>query len=138
MSLDTNQWYYVVGVYDGTNISTYVNGVLRASTNFAGVPRPNTNSLIPLTFGARADGASGYFTYSGSIDEAALYNVALSPSRILAHYQAGTNTVPQTSYSQVVLADAPVGYWRFNEPPDPTAANLGTLGSAVTGSYIYN
>jgi hypothetical protein len=138
MSLDTNQWYYVVGVYDGTNISTYVNGVLRASTNFAGVPRPNTNSLIPLTFGARADGASGYFSYSGSIDEAALYNVALSPSRILAHYQTGTNTAPQTPYSQAVLADAPIGYWRFNEPPDPTAANLGTLGSVATGNYIYN
>jgi concanavalin A-like lectin/glucanase superfamily protein/Ig-like domain-containing protein/immunoglobulin I-set domain protein len=138
MGLDTNQWYHVVGVFDGTNISTYVNGILAASSNFVNTPRPNTNSTIPLTFGARADGAAGYFTYSGLIDEAAVYDVALSPARILAHYQAGTNPLPATAYSQVVLADAPAGYWRFNEPQDPPAVNLGTFGSAGTGSYVYN
>ena len=138
LALDTNQWYYVVGVFDGTNISVYVNGALGGTTNFTSTPRPNTNSLIPLTFGARADGASGYFVYSGQIDEAAVYDAALSPARILAHYQAGTNASPATPYSQVVQADSPAGYWRFNEPADPPAANLGTLGSAATGSYIYN
>ena len=138
LTLDTNRWYHVVGVFDGTKISTYVNGALGATVSFAGTPRQNTNSAIPLTFGARADGALGYFTYGGQLDEAAIYDVALTPAQILAHYQAGTNTAPSVPYKQVVLADAPAGYWRFNEPGDPPAANLGTLGSAATGSYIYN
>jgi hypothetical protein len=138
LNLDTTRWYHVVGVYDGTNISTYVNGVLGATTNFTGSVRPNTNSAIPLTFGGRADGASGYYSYAGQIDDAAVYDKALSPARILSHYQTGTNSAPATPYSQVILADAPVGYWRFNEPPDPPAANLGTLGSAGTGNYFYN
>jgi hypothetical protein len=138
MTLDTNRWYHVVGVFNATNISIYVNGVLGTNTPFNGTPRPNTNSAIPLTFGARADGASGFFTYGGNIDEAAVYDVALSPARILAHYQAGTNAAPSTPYSQVVLADAPAGYWRFNEPADPVAADIGTLGSSVNGNYIYN
>ena len=138
MSIDTNRWYHVVGVYDGTNISLYVNGVLGVTTNFTGVPRANTNSAIPLTFGARADGVSGFFTYSGAIDEGAIYNTALSPARILAHYQAGTNAAPSTPYNQVVSADAPAGYWRFNEPADPPAANLGTLGAGGNGGYIYD
>jgi hypothetical protein len=138
MSIDTNRWYHIVGVYDGTNISMYVNGVLGVTTNFNGVPRANTNSAVPLAFGARSDGVNGFFTYSGAIDEGAIYDTALSPARILAHYQAGTNTAPPTPYNQVVLADSPAGYWRFNEPPDPPAANLGTLGGDVTGSYIYD
>lgn len=138
LALDTNQWYHVVGVYDGTNITTYVNGVLGTNTAFVSTPRVNTNSSIPLTFGARANGSQGFFTYSGLIDEAAVYDTALSPARIAAHYQAGTNASPATPYSQVIQADAPAGYWRFNEPGDPPAANLGTLGSAGTGSYTYD
>ena len=135
MALDTNRWYHVVGVFDGIKMSTYVNGLLAGSSNFVSTPRPNTNSAIPLTFGARADGFDGYFTYSGLIDEAAVYDVALSPDRILAHYQAGTNAAPPTPYSQVILTDSPVGYWRFNEPTDPPAASIGTLGAVGTGSY---
>lgn len=138
MTLDTNRWYHVVGVFDGATISTYVNGVLGASTPFNFAPRQNTNSAIPLTFGARADGSFGYFPYSGLIDEAAVYDVALSPARILAHYQAGTNAAPLVPYNQVVLADSPAGFWRFSEPADPIAINLGSLGAAGNGAYIYN
>ena len=138
MTLDTNQWYHVVGVFDGTNISTYVNGILAASSNFVSTPRPNTNAAIPLTFGARADGVAGYFTYSGLIDEAAIYDAILSPAQIMAHYQAGTNTALATPYSQVILGDGPAGYWRFNEPSDPPALNLGTSGAVGTGSYAFD
>ena len=138
MNLDTDRWYYVAGVYDGTRIITYVDGILRASSNFVAAPRPNTNTAIPLTFGSRADGADGAFEYNGTIDEAAVYDVALSASQIMAHYRAGTNVSPSVPYGQVILADNPAGYWRFNEPPDPSAANLGTLGAVGTGSYIFN
>jgi hypothetical protein len=138
ISLDTNKWYHLVGVYDGTNISIYVDGVLGATTVFDTTPRPNTNTAIPLTFGARADGAAGSYEFGGLIDEAAVYDVALSPAKIMAHYQAGTNAAPSTPYSQVILADNPAGYWRFNEPPDPPAVNVGTLSSAGNGSYAYN
>ncbi len=138
MTIDTQQWYHVVGTYDGTNINIYVDGALGGSTPLASELRANTNSDVPLTFGARADGVSGFFTYAGQIDEAAVYDVALSPAQILAHYQAGTNAAPATPYSQVILNDAPAGYWRFNEPADPPAVNAGTLGSAATGSYVYN
>ena len=138
LTIDTNQWYHVVGVYDGTNINTYVNGALGASAHFPNALRPNTNSAIPLTFGARADGSAGFFTYSGLIDEAAVYDAALSPDQVLSHYQAGTNSTPAKPYSQVILADNPAGYWRFNEPSDPVAANIGSLGHAADGGYVYN
>jgi len=137
LPLSTDQWYHVVGVYDGTNIKLYVNGTQAASSVFTSTPRPISNSAIPLTFGARADGASGYWTYKGSIDEAAVYPVALTPTQIQAHYEAGTSASPATPYHQLVLADAPTGYWRLAEPADPVAVNLGTLGAAGDGSYLY-
>lgn len=136
MDLSTDEWYHVVGVYDGTNIKIYVNGVERATTVFTSTPRGNSNPDIPLTFGARADGASGYWNYNGSIDEAAVYTTALTPGRILAHYEAGIAAAPATPYQQVVLSDTPAGYWRLSEAGDAFAVNAGTLGSAVDARII--
>jgi len=130
--VNPNAWYHIVGTFDGTNIKLYINGSLAASAAIAGTFRQNTNSAIPLTFGSRADGASGYYASAATFDEAAYYTTALSDAQVLAHYQAGTNALPPTPYKQVILNDSPVGYWRFNEPPDARMANLGTLGSAAT------
>jgi hypothetical protein len=135
MTLDPAQWYHVVGTFDGTNILLYTNGLLAASNTIAGTFRPNSNTGIPLTFGARADGASGYFESVANFDEAAYYTTVLDPGRVLAHYQAGTNASPSTPYQQVVLNDSPMEYLRFNEPPDINAVNIGALGSAANGLY---
>jgi hypothetical protein len=138
MDLKTDQFYHVVGVFDGSRIKLYVNGSLVANNAFTSTPRPNSNSSIPLTFGARADGVSGYFNYTGTIDEAAIYNAALSDAQILAHYQAGIdpNPTPATPYFQVVKNDSPVGYWRLNEAGDAIAANAGTLGAGANAKII--
>jgi len=138
MALDTTKWYHVVGVYNGTTITVFVNGVSGTPVTFAGTPRANTNSAIPLTFGARALGASGAYSYNGSLDECAIYNTALSAAQIQAHYAAGTNAAPATAYAQVVLGDSPAGYWRLNELGDPAAANSGSFGASARGSYYYD
>ena len=135
--LNPAAWYHVVGTFDGTHILLYVNGDLQGSNSIAGTFRPNTNSAIPLTLGSRADGAAGYFTSAATFDEAAYYNTAMSAAQVLTHYQTGTNAAPVTPYRQTVLNDTPVGYWRFNEPGDPAAVNLGTLGSAANGKFLY-
>lgn len=139
--IDTNAWYHVVGVFDGSSIKLYTNGALAASTALpsGATYTPTANTAIPLTFGARADGASGYFTYTGYVDEPAFYSKALTDVQVLSHYQAGTSASPATPYEQVVLADSPAGYWRLDEvdPVTPVAANLGSLGSAADGGYYY-
>jgi hypothetical protein len=133
--LDPNAFYHVVGTFDGTNLKLYLNGALVATTPISGTFRNNANPAIPMTFGARANGASGSFTSIATFDEAAYYGTALSAAQVLAHYQAGTNASPVTPYNQVVSSDSPAGYWRFNEPPDVKAVNIGTLGSAASGTY---
>lgn len=145
MSLDTNSWYHVVGVYNqtatpgGTNIVLYVNGV-PVSTNsvFATpyAPIPAASNTVSMAFGARSDGASGYFGYAGSIDEPAFYSSALSDAQVAAHYSAGTNASPGTPYQTVIASDSPAGYWRLNETYGPAAANLGS--SAASGNYSDN
>jgi hypothetical protein len=137
VAIDTNSWYHIVGVSDGASMKLYINGALAATTALTAAARPNTNTNIGMTFGARSDGTSGFFTYSGGIDEPAVYSTALSASQILAHYQAGTNALT-ANYSGVILADSPAGYWRLSEPGDLAAVNSGTLGAAANASYLYN
>ena len=120
-------WYHVAVTFDGTTATVYVNGV--ASTN--DVPTgyvPGTAG--PLTVGVRSDNA---FFWQGAADEVALYPAALSPARILAHYQAGTNVAPATPYNTEVAADNPVEYLRLGEGvfAGRKADNLGTLGGWI-------
>ena len=110
LQVSTNEWYHVVGTYDGSTISLYVNGELANSVAAGGPFRPNVK--YPLTFGARSNGS---YTYTGLLDEAAFYTNALSASQVLAHYQAGTNSAPSVPYSQLILGDNPAGYWRLDE-----------------------
>ncbi len=42
---------------------------------------------------------------------------------------------PACNYSETVLADNPIAYWRLGEASGTTAVNLGSLGSAVDGTY---
>jgi hypothetical protein len=125
-------WYHLVLTFDGTTATLYENGVVAQS-------QATTNTLnggfvanvdAPLTVGCRS---SLNFFWPGEAAEAATYTSALSAARVSAHYTAAT-TAPAT-YVTTVNADSPVLFYRFREPADVTAANLGTLGSAATGKY---
>jgi len=135
--LDTAKYYHVVAVYDGSSAKMYTNGVLAMSTAMPGgsTYRPTANTAIPLTFGARADGTSGYFTYNGTLDEPAIYATALSAGQILTHYQNGTNALRGAAYPTVVQGDGALGYWRLGEGGSPVAANIGSLVNG-NGGYV--
>ncbi len=139
MTLDTNQWYHIVGTYKHNNpnrgLTIYVNGVTLTNVSVTGHYENVTTNTIPLTFGARADGDFGFWTYLGSIDEPAFYPYLLTSAQILQHYQIGTNAAPGTNYQTVILSHSPAGYWRLNENLGPAAANLGS--SAAPGQYLY-
>jgi hypothetical protein len=83
-------WHHVVGVCDQvhSNIVLYVDGISNAvgAATASGI----LNSTHPVSLGARQSGAAtGYdLQFNGTIDEAAVYAVALTPSQVLAHYYA--------------------------------------------------
>jgi hypothetical protein len=88
------QWHHVAGVYDGTNMSLYVDGTLDVSQPATGLISQNSS---PLCIGANAQAyvpscgcnQPGYF-FDGLIDEVSIYNRALTALEIQAIYAAGS------------------------------------------------
>lgn len=76
-------WHHLVLTYDGTTGKAYIDGSQVGSKNFSA---PAT-TLNRTAIGALLR-ASPALYFSGSIDEAAIYNIALSAARISAHYDA--------------------------------------------------
>jgi Concanavalin A-like lectin/glucanases superfamily len=80
-----NQWTHVAGVYDGSNIMLYVNGVLKTTAPQTGAI---LNGPFPFWIGKYRGGASGDdWAYYGKIDEVAIYDKALSATEVLEHSQ---------------------------------------------------
>jgi RHS repeat-associated protein len=87
VSLVTGQWYHVVGTRTaGGALAIYVNGTLAATGTDTGAP---TNNVPPgVAVSASGDG-SGREPFNGTIDEAAVYSVALTATQVSNHYYAG-------------------------------------------------
>jgi hypothetical protein len=86
--INLNQWYYVVGIRKGGNISIYLNGIL-ASEDIGNAG--DTSTIANLTIGK----PKMMFTYfNGSIDEVRIYNRSLSDAEIsdLYNYYGYTTT----------------------------------------------
>ena len=102
------QTYHVVGTYDGANARLYINGTQVAATALTGAIGPASNSFNIASW----SGTNEFLR--GNVDDVAVYNSALSPARISAHYAAGSNGGP---------------------PPDPTVAtptNLSAMAASQT------
>ena len=83
-----NTWQHVVGRYNRTHLSVFVNGVERcnrALTNY-NFQQANTNLLI-------GNNPSNNRQFNGIIDEVRIWNRSLSDQEILLHYQLAK--VPQ-------------------------------------------
>jgi hypothetical protein len=79
-----NQWYHVVGVYDGTNAYVYLNGTLDVSAASTGPLRSIPSDSVTIGF---YTGSSAHYL-TGKIPFARLYNRALSSTEILQNYNA--------------------------------------------------
>jgi hypothetical protein len=147
-SVITATTYHVTLVYSGTlsaggigTITGYLNGASFGSvvTSFgsiashtAGIGIGGINNDTRYPGGARTPVANGD-NFAGTIDEAALYNQALPPARILSHAQCGGNA--NCNYPVEILSDSPIAYWRLDEASGTTAITIGAIGSVVNGAY---
>jgi hypothetical protein len=124
--------YHIVGTWDSatTTAKLYVNSVLvgtQVVTSPAYAPATAALSTGSLNVGSRADNS---FNWAGVADELAFYPTALSPISVASHYENGVDAGRTTPYQTVVLADNPLGYWRFNETQQPRA-DLNTITTDV-------
>jgi hypothetical protein len=92
--LNTNTWYHVAAVIQGTSGKLYVNGVEDKSfTMSANVP----TGVTRFNFGASISGAPQYL--NGRLDDVRIYNYARTQAQIAWDYNRGK----------------PVGHWRMDE-----------------------
>ena len=131
--VQTFTWYHVVGVFDGSHASLYVDGVSAGQVaTISGSYVPDT--WDPLTIGC-GRGLNNY-RFGGSIDEVAIYTTALSATQIANHYSAAFGS----SYATTIQQDQPYMYWRMDSPgytPNsnyPMASSDGTVNAG--GFYL--
>lgn len=82
--LPTDSFFHAAGVYDGVNVSLYVNGQRVASKVASAMVASLMNA--PLRLGGDSDGENNF---DGVIDETRIYNRALSDSELLEIFRAG-------------------------------------------------
>ncbi len=120
-SIPFNTWSHIEGVYNGTTLKIYVNGVLKGTTNYSsGIFSGSSN----VSLGRRFDGGS--FTYlNGDLDEAKIYNYARTQGQVEYDYNRG----------------APLAWWKLDDCQGTSIADssgngsTGTLSVGAAGLY---
>ena len=86
-SLSVGIWHHIVGVYDGSSVKIYVDGVLKGSSPASG----NLNIYpTPLRIGTNG-GLSEFF--DGQIDDIKIYERALNSSEVSELYLGHSSTI---------------------------------------------
>jgi len=80
---ELNKWYHLVGTYDGQQVKFYINGILQ--NDIKNITGSIKISSVQVEIGSNPPGASVLF--NGLIDEARIYNRALSAEEIKRHYE---------------------------------------------------
>ncbi|MBN1507132.1 MAG: LamG domain-containing protein [Sedimentisphaerales bacterium] len=72
------EWHHVASTYDGVTLRLYLDGILRATTEYVGSIASTTYNV---NIGRNAENADRF--YNGLIDEVRIYHGALSPAEIV-------------------------------------------------------
>ncbi len=81
-NIEADKWYHVVGVYDGENISIYVNGKLH-NRKFLGLKLNQSDRDLKI-----GSWAAGGYHFNGTIDEVKIFNYALPESKIQEEFSS--------------------------------------------------
>jgi hypothetical protein len=84
--LSLNTWYNLVGTYDGTNLSLYMNGVKDTGTA-TGTYTIGQNT-VPTSIGANQNLTGYEDAFKGYINNVMIYNRALSASEVKQNFNA--------------------------------------------------
>lgn len=79
--LNPNNWYHIIGTYDGTTIKLYVNNTLIDSIEYSGIAQTGTNGIILMR---RWDAFSQF--WGGRLGVVRMYNKAISAIEIDQNY----------------------------------------------------
>jgi|GEM_PF-1600706 uncharacterized protein (TIGR02145 family) len=110
-SVPMNTWFHIAFTYDGVDAKLYINGVEKAASNVNYGPLPSTNAKVYLGYTPDSN-----HSFTGMIDEVAIWDNALPAWQIQQHYQ---NSLNGLGYTYTGL----VAHYPFNGSPDDISGN---------------
>lgn len=145
-ALNDGVWHLVVGTLHPRNgAALYVDGKRVAATSAVTVTKPYSGywHVGGDSIGSYPSRPSSDF-FTGSIDEVATYNAALTNAQIDDHWvSSGRSTTlpasPSDSYATAILEDSPDFFWRIDEPSGSMVADSarnGYPGSVLNGAHL--
>jgi RHS repeat-associated protein len=114
-AIPANTPLHVVAVFTNGGVTSnqlYINGVAQTLSQLTGTPQPQS-ATAAASISSWA--SNNHYTFPGTLDEVAVYNGALSSTRVQAHFNAGSG------YASAVLADSPLAYYHLDEDNRPAA-----------------
>lgn len=123
------RWYHVAGVYDGSFIYMYVNGIMEARVSHSG----NVNSVASnfrLNIGQWPSNGNNYRRFNGNIDEVSIWKKALSATEIKNMMCKGVS--PTTGQLRA--------YYNFDDNSSPSTVkdltNFHVNGNVVSSYWV--
>jgi hypothetical protein len=103
------RWHHLVGVFSGGTATVYVDGVQGTVQTIGGVLQDRGPTPDRVLIGASRNGSVNSFNFKGLVDEVAIYDTALSPAQVRAHYRAAQSasqslTIQRTMGSTVIVS----------------------------------
>jgi hypothetical protein len=128
-SLTPNNWYYIVGTYDGSTVKLYVNNTLVDSTPYVGTP---TTSGAGIRLMERWD-LSDY--WGGYLSTVAIYDKALNQSQITTNWndtksRFGYGPTPTPTPTGTPVAATPTPTTTPTNTPTPSSTSIPVTGYA--------
>lgn len=103
-NLTINTWQHIVATWDGTTGNLYLNGInIGSSTSMT-----FTNVTDIMEIGTRGD---GYTYFNGLIDEAGVWNRALTSAEVTDLFSAGNNAI-QYNFGSVIPQASDLAQWK--------------------------
>ncbi|WP_266204893.1 LamG-like jellyroll fold domain-containing protein [Pontibacter kalidii] len=130
---DGTTWMHVAATYDGTVINIYINGKLNSYKTLSAPSSINVNALA-LGIGAQSDGGS---KFQGAIDDARVYNTALSASQIMELTTVSPSMLASASSASFVILPEEGVQGKLAVFPNPyqTQATI-TFSLVKDGDYV--
>ena len=137
-SMTAGEWYFVTCVFDGSGLTNaervqiYINGVAQSVAFTGTIPASLVNNTQAVTLGGKASAAG----FLGSLDEARIYNRALTVAEIKGLYDVGQSDWVNSSASQPQgtgrLDSGLAGYWKLDDGSGTSATDSSTNGNTGT------